>query len=359
MVKSHKEVDEKALRGYLKKEKPLGIKAGGLTCLSVNGDANGRAENQSVWIVRGDAGPDFILRKSHPTDGSGRTVFEQFSVRTKIQETLALRELAPPLRYIDFLNLVTFEELLRGRKPHPNEDDARMIARAFGKLHETRLPSEFRLPRSTYAGRFKTLERRLEDALREPAVRNVEPIGDFAGMMAGRRIRKFFSTAARCIDYALFSERRRNGTGSRLRPVLLHGDAYAGNILIVRRRGGEHQARFIDLRPKVGDPTFDFGNVFVNIAWRVKLNELAPIFLKEYQAHSPYPDVRKLFLHRMVERDVTSLVSECRDAAALIREKRSGNRRRDERGIAEKYFALKQPLLRLRLISEGLSALNY
>ncbi len=287
----------KNIRAYLKKFNPAGLGDAKITKNLAPNNAN----NHFIWLIE-KGGKQYVLRIAKPKGGN---IAPNIDLEYKILKFLSQTELAPKPHWLDnknFLYPLLIEEFVGGKRPNegkPSKEGLKSIARTLSQLHQLPIPSNPKLENRSYKKRLEELKKRLGQALRNQAL--LKPWAEKI-YETWPRIIKFFKVAQKFSD----SKPR----------VLLHGDLYLGNIIINKKT----EAIIIDWqKPAIGDPTFDFGNIFVGIGWRKHYPKFKRILIDEYYKHFRYSALDKLFDLRIIERDITSIISELRDAAKLKR----------------------------------------
>lgn len=311
---------------YLRRFDPVGL---GSACVERNLTPL-NANNHFNWVVR-KGGKHYVVRIAKPKGNLPTDIAIEYLTLSLLKG----RGIAPQPHWIDstgFIYPLLIEDFVEGiaLKTKPDVSEIKMIARMLARLHNVEMPREIPLVDRSFNSRFSLLEERLKKAIGKPLVRKVAVESNFLPLLP--RIKKFFRFASSFAD--------------RCPRVFLHGDLYPGNVLITK--GGK--AVLIDFqKPSVGDPTFDFGNLFVDIGWRKYYPMFGKILVREYLRHHDYPKLAKLFDLRMIERDITSIISEFRDAAAKLPQTNAALGR---------YFARKRPAWRILLIQQQLERLG-
>jgi len=312
---------------YLHQFDPAGLRGGRIERNLTPTGAN----NHFNWLVN-KGGKKYVVRIAKPKGNLPTDITIEYLALSHLEGT----GLAPRPHWIDpagFLYPLLIEDFVEGKTPSikPDISDLKAIARTVAKLHQCQMPKNIPLADRGYGPRFKTLEKRLEKALESPLVREAANESGFVSLVP--RIRKFFGLASSVADSCP--------------RVFLHGDLYLGNVLIAKK---SKRAVLIDFQsPAIGDPTFDFGNIFVDVSWRRHYGRFKDVFLSEYLRYHDYPKLSALFDLRMVERDTTSIISEFRDAAAKLPQTKAA---------MKKYFDYKRPHWRVRLIEQALGRLG-
>lgn len=312
------------VKNYLYERNPAGLRGA-----TVTRDLTAkRANNHFNWVIR-KGNRHFVVRMAKPKGNVTPNIRMEFAVLKHLKNTgvaprpwwLDTNHFAYPLLIEDFVAGKLPGNKLRGK-------ELRAIARTVARLHRLTIPNHLKLEDKNYATRLEILEKRLAEATRKPLISRVAQEIGISSLRP--RLKKFFKLAVKLAD--------------KKRRVFLHGDLYLGNVII-----GKRGAVLIDFqKPATGDPTCDLGNLFVGIAWRPHYENSRDILVKEYLHHNNYPQLKELLDVRMIERDITSIVSELRDAAHLPQRK----------STLKRYFHHKRPKWRMRLIKRGLDSLG-
>lgn len=310
------------IKSYFNRYNPAGLRGA-----EIVQNLTPTANNHFNWLLE-KKGKRYVLRIAKPGGNMPSNIVIEYLVLRHLEDS----GLVPRPYWIDttnFMNPLLIEEFVEGARlgTKPTLYDLQAVARSLARLHQQAVPAHFPLEDRSYRPRLNKIILRIEQAITQPLVREVTEQCGLLKLMP--RIEKFLQSAT------MFADKKRR--------VLLHGDMYLGNVILKN-----DEAVLIDWqKPALGEPTFDFGNLFVDVTWRSYYAEFRDDFLEEYLGLHRYASLRqmqKLFDLRMIERDITSLASELKEAAQLPQKK--------ER--VQQYFAYKRPDWRVSLLEEQL-----
>ncbi|MEW5805635.1 MAG: phosphotransferase [Patescibacteria group bacterium] len=314
------------LKKYLKQLNPAGLKNARVTK-----QINPERASYFTWLVY-DKGKKYLVKIAKPDFDKKEAIVLEYSLLKHLQKTT----IAPKAYWLDPSHYLIIEDYLEGKWPHsdpkkePSEKVIKAMAKTLARLHKIKPPKEIALKQQSYP-KPDDFERKIREIDKG---KYAKPILDKTGFI------KFVPRIKRFLSFAEKASRRK-------RQVLLHNNTYLVNFLIDK----QNKARLIDFKAAaIGEPSFDFGNIFVWIGWRKPgyYEKYKNVFLREYQRYHKYPGLAKLFSIQMLERDVASFTSELKIANQM-----------KVKSAAVKYLKSAKPEWRVELIKKQLEDFGF